>query len=128
METSDKVTIEWVVRSGEECLKFSFGSVLTKQTATEAITKWKKHFCEREGCETILIWDCSTLTDYEPMARILWQKALKEMGGQINVVYLISQSTLIRTGAALMSLFTKFKLKSISSEKEIKLSDMTYFL
>lgn len=53
------------------------------------------------------------------MARVFWQKALKEIQSQIDRVWLISDSKIIRAGASIMSLFVKFDLKSITSEEHI---------
>lgn len=117
--STENVNIEWVTKSGLACLKFTFGNKLTKNSAEEAIKKWKVIFSSMSDDKIVLIWDCSSLKDYEPMARVLWQKAMKQMGNQIECVYLISQSKLIRTGASLLSLFTKFALKSINSENEM---------
>jgi phosphopantetheine adenylyltransferase len=57
---------------------------------------------------------------YDTEARLQWQKTLKELENQIDTVWLITQSSLIKMGASVMSLFTKLKIQVVRSESEIR--------
>jgi len=59
------------------------------------------------------------MSGFENKARVIWQKAIKRLKNQIAVVWLITDSKTIKTGAKLMSLFTSFEIKVVKTEKEI---------
>jgi len=112
--------IEWLQRAKKDCLKFTFKETLTEQNAIIAIQKWEKAFASKPEEKIIIIWDCSKMSGYSTKSRILWQNALKEMKEQIDIIWLISQSSLIKMGASVMGLFTSLKIKTVSKESEIK--------
>jgi len=114
-----EIKVEWFEKGGKQYGRFYFEGKLTKAAAEAAIKEWKNIFDQRPGEKFILIWDCTELIDYEPMARIFWQKALKETQRQIAKVWLASDSKMIRAGASIMNLFVKFDLKVMTSESDI---------
>lgn len=114
-----EIKIEWFEKGGKQYGRFCFTQKLTKKAAEAAIKEWKNIFDQRPADKFILIWDCTELIDYEPMARIFWQKALKETQQQITKVWLASDSKMIRAGASIMNLFVKFDLKVMTSESDI---------
>lgn len=118
---ANKVNIQWTELGEHKFLKFSFPEKLTKEQASEAIIEWKRIFSEYKFVKITLIWDCVEMKDYDPMARVLWQKAMKDMSSQMDTVWLVSESKVIRTAAQIMSVFVKFELKPISSEDEISI-------
>jgi len=106
--------------SNNECLRFIFTGELTADDAEIAVKEWKKLF-ENLGDEKLsLIWDCLNMTGFESKARIIWQQALKDHKSNIDTVWLITTSGFIKAGAKLLSTFTKFKMKVVKSEAEIK--------
>ena len=111
--------IEWSQISGKECLRFIFGERLTVKEAEVAISEWRKAFQSRIDKSIILIWDCNKMKEYDSDARVKWTEALKEMKSQIDSIWLISESQIIRMGASVMGFFTSLEIKAISSEAEI---------
>ncbi len=118
---SNNPKLEWLVINEKECLKFTFSDVLTEQLAIAAIDDWKKAFASKPDEKIILIWNCLNMDRYDNKARTRWQKALKEMKSQIDCVWLINESNIIRMGASIMSLFVSFEIKVAGSESEIKI-------
>ena len=111
--------IEWSEKSGRQCLKFTFEGRLTSKDAEVAIAEWKKMFQSKAEESIILIWDCKKMKDYDTEARLIWSNALKEMKSQIDKIWLISDSSLIRMGASVIGLLTSLNIKAISSESEL---------
>jgi hypothetical protein len=110
--------IAWRTLKGKECLYFTFKGNLSHADAVKAVDIWKLMH-KTKNQMLILVWNCVEMKGYDPMARSIWQKALKELKNEIETVWLISDSVLIRTGASIMSVFTSFSLKVISSENDI---------
>ena len=118
---SDNPKLEWLIIKEKECLKFTFTDVLTEQLAITAVDNWKRAFASKPDEKIILIWHCLDMEGYENKARSQWQKALKEMKSQIDCIWLVNESNIIRMGASIMSLFASFEIKVVSSENEIKI-------
>jgi hypothetical protein len=111
--------IEWSKYSGKQCLKFTFLEKLTTQEAEVAIAQWRETFQSKMGTSIVLIWDCRNMKSYDKDARVQWIAALKEMDSQIDSIWLISASSFIKTGAAVMGFFSSLKINPISCESEI---------
>ena len=116
---SENPSVEWSNITGDQCLRFEFGEQLTELDAVNAIAEWKEAFESKPGQKVCLIWDCRKMRGYETGARTQWTAALKEMKPQIGKVWLISESTFIRMGGAVMAMFTSLEIKPVSSESEI---------
>lgn len=116
---SENPRIEWSEKSGRQCLKFTFGERLTAKDAEVAVEEWREAFRSKTEESIILIWDCRKMKGYESDARAKWTNALKEMKPRIDTIWLISDSTLIRMGASVMSMLSSLNIKPISSENEI---------
>jgi hypothetical protein len=113
--------IEWSEKSGKRCLRFTFGESLTEREAEFAIMEWKRAFQSTEDESIVLIWDCTEMKEYDKEARVKWTGALDEMKSQIDTIWLISSSSIIRMGATIMSMFSSLKLKAVSSESKIEI-------
>lgn len=111
--------IEWSQKSGKECLRFVFGERLTLKEAEVAIVEWRKAFQSKADKSIILIWDCKKMKGYDNEAKAKWTEALKDMKSQIDSIWLISDSALIRLGATVMGMFSSLEIKAIKSESEI---------
>lgn len=116
---SNNPKIEWCPIKGKECLKFTFLGTLTESEALDAIAKWKEMFSTKKEEKTVIIWQCLEMESYEPMARILWQGAIKELKNQIDKVWLVSDSIVIQAGAKIMAFFTTLDLRVVNSEEKI---------
>ena len=113
--------MEWTQRSGKNCLKFIFQEHFSKKDAGPAIEKWRVALAARPGERIVHIWDCLAMKDYEQQARTLWSEACKEFKDQIDVIWVITNSLLIKMGATVISVFTSLNIKVVSSERDIRL-------
>lgn len=116
----DNPKIEWMEKSGKEFLRFTFTGKFTEQDALPALEKWRQAFAFKPGEKISMIWDCLKMNDYDYEARTLWQNACKEMKDQIDAIWVMTDSLLIRMGASVISVFTSLKIKVVSSEDDIK--------
>lgn len=110
--------IFWKSIKGKEVLNFTFRGTLTHQEAEIAIKIWKEMF-QLKPNKQVIVWECKEMKGYEPMARAVWQDAIKELKGQIDKIWLISDSAIIIAGGKIMSLFTSFDIKPVRSEEDI---------
>ena len=106
-----------------DTLIFTFQGELTGDSAKNAINTWQSKFAAKPLTRFNLIWDCRHMDGYEPMARVVWQKALQAAKGQIKTIWLISDKRVIRAGATLMSMMTRIDIKAVSHDTEIQLEE-----
>ena len=111
--------IELCDKSGKTCLKFTFKGELTERDAINAIDEWQTAFNSIPQEKITLIWDCLEMTSYESEARILWQDAIKRMKKQIDTIWLISDSNIIKLGARIISIMTSLQISAVDSESKI---------
>ena len=114
----DNPIIEMKKINNVECLNFVFSGLLTENNAAVAVDKWKQ-LLNRNATKIQHVWNCKGMTGYEPMARSHWQRAIKELKGKIDKIWLVSDSALIITGAKILSVFTSFDIKTVSTEEAI---------
>mgnify|MGYP001028572477 CR=1 FL=1 len=117
----DNPNIQWIKKSGKDCLKFTFNGKFSDQDAVTATEKWRQIFATKKQEKIILIWDCLDMHDYDQQARSLWQNACKEMKDQISIIWVVTNSLLIRMGASVISVFTSLKIKVVATENEIQI-------
>ena len=112
--------IEWCNVKNNNCLKFTFNGTLTKDDAVKATAQWREYLSPDNINNVNIVWECTNMTGYEPMARSVWQSALKDLKSKIACIWLITESRLIKTGAQLMSVFTSYNFKVVNSEDKIE--------
>lgn len=112
-------TIEWIQKSGKNCLKFTFKGHFSEQDAINAAGKWRDIFTTRPDQKIILIWNCQEMDDYDHDARTLWQNLCKEYKNQIEIIWVVTNSLLIKMGASVIAVFTSMKIKVVSTENDI---------
>lgn len=115
----DNPRIEWIQKSGEICLKFTFQGNFSKQDAGDAIIRWREALANHSRKRIVHIWDCHDMNDYDQEARRLWIDTCKELRLQIDTIWLISTSLLISMGAKIISLMTYLEIRVVPSEKDI---------
>ena len=118
-ETAEKLSIELCQLSNEDCLKFTFTENFNESQAIEAVDEWKYLFENSKGEKTRLVWDCTNMKGYEGKALKVWQQAMKDLKNQIDTVWLITDSNMIKAGAKLISVFSKFSIKVVKSANQI---------
>ena len=111
--------IEWSKKSQKDCLRFTFGEKLTGKEAEIAIEEWREAFQSKSDKSIILIWDCRKMKGYDSNARVKWTVALKEMKRQIDTIWLITDSHLVKIGAAVMGVLSSINIKIVNSESEM---------
>jgi hypothetical protein len=117
--TENRVAISRIAIGQKEFFKFTFNGLLTHKAAKEAATVWREAFQLLGNTKTNIVFDCLHMTNYEPMARSLWQSLMLEHKRQINEIWVLTDSKLIQAGAAIMGVFTSFNIKTASSEEKL---------
>lgn len=113
--------MEWVQKSGKNCLQFTFQESFGAQDAQIAIEKWREALATKPQERIVHIWNCLEMKDYEQQARTQWSEACKDLKDQIDVIWVITNSLLIKMGATVISVFTSLNIKVVSSETDIRL-------
>lgn len=116
---SENPKIEWIQKSGKQCLRFTFGERLATKEAETAIIEWREAFERSINNPITLIWDCRNMKGYDSNARTKWTDALKEMKSNIDTIWLITESSMIKMGASVMNMFVSLNIKIVSNESEI---------
>jgi len=119
MADTKSLNIELDYINNEEVLKFKFKGNFSEADAGRGVKEWKNLFSSMNGEKAKLVWDATKMTSYDSKARTIWQQGIKELKNQIDTIWLISHSKLIRSGAKAMSLFTKFKIYVVETDGQI---------
>jgi hypothetical protein len=113
--------VECMKMNSRDVIRISIDEMLTEKMAKDIAEKLVVEF-ERKGQALFcLIWNCVTMTGYDPSARMNIQKVLKAYHKRIDKSFLISDNKNIKTGGQVLSTFASFNLITVSSESEIKL-------
>lgn len=115
----DNLIIEKKTINGIDCIHFNFTGRFTEENAINSIVKWKE-MLENQNTKIAHVWNCLQMKGYEPMARISWQKAIKELKDKIGTIWLITESSIILAGASIISLFTSMNIRTVKTEDNIK--------
>jgi hypothetical protein len=113
---------KWITKvkiNDNECLRFVFVGVLTQKQSLEACAEWKEIFNLDRGKKYTMIFNSIKMDNYEPLARAVFQKAIKELNSQIVKLWVVTDSKLISGGAGVMGMFTSFSIKCVPSEEQI---------
>ena len=116
----DNPKIEWIERSGKNCLKFTFQEHFGEGDVESAIERWREALATKPGERIVHIWVGLAMKDYEQQARAMWSEACKDLKGQIDVIWVITNSLLIKMGATVISVFTSLNIKVVRSERDIR--------
>jgi len=117
--SADKPKLEWTEIKGVSHLKFVFSQHLNADDCRTVIAEWRQAFDERPGREIPLIWEASSMKGYDSEARKMWQEAMSDMKDRIEVVWLVTDSSIVRMGASVMSMFSSTSINVVKSEDEI---------
>jgi hypothetical protein len=115
----DFKSVEQISIHDKECIKLNFGSVLNQKDAIRVCNEWKAVSQVDKTKKYVIIFNAKDMIDYEPMTRTSFQNTMKELKDQIDQIWVISESKLIRGGAAIMGMLTSFSIKAVNSEEQI---------
>ena len=119
-EDNSSLYIEMREINNIDCLRFSFVGKLTKEDAVDGVKYWEDIFSYiPDGEKTTIIWDCKQMTGFENSARVEWQQAIRRLNSKIDIVWLVTNSKVIKAGAKLMSAFTSFNIKIVKRVSQI---------
>ncbi len=114
-----RANITWIQKDDVEYLKITFTGIFTYENAKWASQKWIDQFQTKPEQRINVIFDALEMTDYEPVARSVWQKTMVELSDQIDSIWLVTDSKLIAAGAKVMSIFTSFRINTVPYESKI---------
>ena len=98
--------IVWRTMGSRACLKFTFNGYLTDEDAERAILEWRNAFHSKENESVCVVWDCLKMEGYSHKARSEWTQALHDLKGQINTIWVITKSPIVKMGATVMGMFS----------------------
>jgi hypothetical protein len=117
---TDFKNIEEIKINNRECLRFNFSGVLKQKDAVQVCSEWKT-ISQTTKKKYVIIFNATKMVDYEPMTRNSFQSTMSELKSQIDQIWVVSESKLIRGGAAIMGMFTSFSIKAVDSEEHIEM-------
>lgn len=103
--------IEWRTIGNQRYLTLCFSGRFTSESAYHSISNLTPLIAEHEG-GLAMIWECTKMIGYDLSARDAWQTFIKEFKPKIEIIHLVSNSYLIRTGAKVIGAFTGIKICS----------------
>jgi hypothetical protein len=115
----DKNSIEQIRRAGKDFLRFTFEGVLTQKEAISLCNVWRKHCYDRPDTRFIIVFNATKMINYEPQARITFQKSIKELLDNIEKIWVVTDSKIILGGASIMSLIIGLPILAVRSEEQI---------
>jgi hypothetical protein len=115
----DFKSVEQMNLQNKECIKLNFGSILNQKDAISVCNEWKDISQTDKTKKYVIIFNAKDMIDYEPMTRTSFQNTMKELKDQIDQVWVISESKLIRGGAAIMGMLTSLSIKAVNTEDQI---------
>jgi len=111
--------VELKEMNGKECIYFTFKGIFTSDDAENAIKDWKTLIGSKKTKQVTLIWECLEMKNYEIGARTAWQKAIKDLKNEIDMIWLITDSIVIQAGAEIISFFTSYDIRIVGSKEEL---------
>jgi hypothetical protein len=117
--TIDFKNIEQITINNKECLRINLKGIINQKSAMLTCSEWKAISDANKTKKYVIIFNAKDMTDYEPMTRTHFQNNMKELKNQIDQVWVISESTLIRSGAAIMGMLTSFPIRAVNLEDQI---------
>lgn len=106
-------------KAGKDFLCFTFRGTLTHKKAVELCERMKTSCSSNPGKNFVVVFNATNMENYEPQARVVFQKCIKELIKQIDKIWLVTDSKIIRGGASIMSLIIGLPIKAVKSEQQI---------
>lgn len=111
--------IEQVRRAGKDFLRFTFDGILIEKEAVSLCNIWRKHCYDRPDARFIIIFNATKMVNYEPQARIVFQRSIKELLDHIEKIWVVTDSKIVLGGASIMSLMVGLPIRAVRSEEKI---------
>lgn len=108
--------------AGKNCLYFEFKGVLSDTLAQKVIKEAEQVIQQdlQNEAKFCIVCGCNEMQDYDPIARIKFQKFPKNYEKNIQVMWIITSSKIIKYGGLLMDLVLPFSIKVAESEEQVK--------
>jgi hypothetical protein len=119
INTNNFEKIERINLNNKECLRFNFNGLLNQKEAVSTCNEWVAISSLDKSKKFVIIFNATKMVDYEPMTRAHFQNTMKELKGQIDQIWVISNSSLVRGGAAIMGMLTSFTVRAVDSEEHM---------
>lgn len=111
--------IEEITLKSKNYLRITFHGHLTHEMSIQIAREWSRYMELHRPRRFNIIFHAQYMTDYDPMARIHWQDQISRLKMQINSLWIVTDSIILKGGAKLMGLFTSFPIAVVESEDEI---------
>ncbi|NBW35494.1 MAG: hypothetical protein EBR30_10845 [Cytophagia bacterium] len=111
--------IEQLRRAGKDFLRFTFDGVLTQKEAIALCNVWRKYCYDQPDIRFIIVFNATKMINYEPQARIIFQKSIKELQDNVEKIWVVTDSKIILGGASIMSLVIGIPIRAVRSEEQI---------
>jgi len=102
------------------CLLFTFKGIFTEKLAVKLTQEWQKLMQESKEEKVCIICDCLEMKDYDTLARITFQKTLKEFQKRIQTFWVVSPSKVVKYGGMIMEVLTGFPIKTVEKMEDVK--------
>lgn len=118
---SNRPRVEWLQQGATPVLRFTFGEHLSEVDAAAAIEDWRACFAEHPDAKVPIVWDAVKMRGYDSGARRMWTETLKELKPRIGPIWLVSESSVIRMGASVMSMLSGLDIHPVRSMDAVRL-------
>ena len=107
------------------CMYFQFKGTFDKNASEKATKVWSDEFQKNPTKNYKHIWDCTEMKDFHFDAKNAWSETLSKFESRIDIIYVVSESIVIRGAARLMTKFSSYNLKVFKSIGEMYHFDQT---
>lgn len=107
---------------GLDVLYFKFKGKFTEMASINGTKAWSEELANSKNNYSF-IWDCQTMSGFEPNARREWYDKMKLYKPRISHVTIIASSILIRGAARVMMEFFGIPSKILRSIEELNLQE-----
>lgn len=120
----DAVEVVWKEKSEKKYLEINISGYLSEENAKNAVTTWQQQFEKNvpQGEKVHVVCNCIHMTRYSTEARNMWQSTIGKLKKQISCLWIVTDNKMFIVAAGMMSLVTKFKIKTVKSEADIILN------
>jgi len=119
-QSEDLASAKWHEINGGTCLLLTFKGTFTEKLAKTLTEEWCKLMQESKEEKVCIVCDCLEMKDYDALARINFQKTLKEFQKRIQTFWVVSPSKVVKYGGMIMGALTSFPMKTVEKMEDVK--------